>query len=212
MWPLDKLAVINSCLAISGDNLVSVADDGSTEWNTASEGYEAAIPYMIEGHDWKFGTLVSTLTPAGNVPTDPLFDTAYAKPQELLHLIWARLGDVPVNYQVLNNQIVVARRGSNAAVTAKYVRQPGPEQVTPTFMMALRAFVMSAIYRGLHEDAQEGDKLWAKGEQFLAAARTRSDQEAPKRAPFNSRVRAARRSRGTLPVSPFGWGGTGSAS
>lgn len=216
-WPLDKLYVVNDALALTGNNTVNVADDGSDEWNVGSAAYEAAIAWMIEQHDWKFATTVSVPNHNAVAPTDPLFSDAYDKPPELLHLIWVRLDDAPVNYQILANQIVLNASGQPPAppgtvpgvVTIKYVLQPTPDRVTPTFMMALRSFVMSGMYRGLNEDTTEGDKMWAKGEQFLQAARSRSDQEAPKRAMFNHRITAARRIRRPWPPVSNEWGGTG---
>lgn len=214
-WPLDKLSVCADALAITGNFVPNVADDGSDEWNIASAGYELAITYMIENHDWKFGTLVAILASTGTAPTDPLFDTAYAKPQDSLHIIWVRLNDAPVVYQILNNQIVLNAVGNSPSdaepgvATVKYVRQPTPDQLTPTFTMALRAFVMSAIYRGIHEDLDESARMWKQGVAFMAEARSRSDQEAPKRAMFNSRLAASRRIRRPWPPVPTGWSGSG---
>lgn len=214
-WPLAKLDVINDALGLTCNTLCNVEDDGSDEWTVASLAYEAAITYMIESGNWKFSTVVAVLASTGVAPTDPLFDTAYAKPPALLHLIWVRINDAPVTYQILTNQIVmnVTAAGFSATnpgvVTAKYVTQPTPDQVTPTFMMALRSFVMSGIYRGLHEDNGEAEKLWMAGEAFLRKAMSRSDQEAPKRSFFNHRITAARRIRRPWPPVADEWGGSG---
>lgn len=225
-WPIDKLQTINDALALTGNNLVNVADDGSDEWTVASIGYESALPYAIESKDWKFATVVAKLNngvgvqspfsagfssgfgAGGNAPSDPLFTNAYDKPPDCLHLIWVRLNDQPVVYQILAGQIVL-NNASSQTVTAKYVRAPTPDKVTPTFAMGLRAFVMSALYRGLNEEVGEADKMWAAGEQFLRMAAYRSDQEQPKRAMFNSRMAASRRIRRPWPPVPSGWGGSG---
>lgn len=216
-WPIDKIAICFDALGLTGNNVPSTADDGSPEWTTASIAYEAALPYAIEGHDWKYATIVKVLTPAANVPSDPLFDTAYGKPQDLLHLIWVRINNTPANYQILDNQIVLRSTGVMAGnlpgtVTAKYVYQPTMDRVTPTFAMGLRAFTMSGIYSGLNKQFEYAAAAWKQGENFMAQGRARSDQEAPKRAMFNSRVTAARRiRRPTWPI-PTGWGGTGAGS
>jgi len=193
MWPVDKLSLLQDALGLTGNNIPSVADDGSEEWDKASIAYEAALPYAIEGRDWKFGTTVATLTASPTAPTDPAFDTAFAKPPDLLHLIWVKLADVPVDYQILANQIVLNRSGTSA-VTAKYVRAPTIDQVTPTFAMALRCFVMSGIYRGLNEDIPSAREMWQMGEAMLAHAATRADQEQGRRSPFISRMATSRRS------------------
>lgn len=222
-WPVDKISCINSALALTGDNLVATADDGSDEWNVASPAYERALAYMMENHGWSFATVVEILTPAGNVPADTLFDTAYAMPQNLCHLIWVRLDGIPPVYDILNNQIVLnAQAGPPppdppivpGVVTVKYVslENADPTKGTPTFILALQTFTMSGIYRGLHEDTTEADRLWAAAREILSEARSRSDQQKPKRALFNSRISASRRIRRPWPPVPTGWGGTGTPS
>lgn len=208
IFAIDKLQVIQNACELTGDNVPIVAEDGSEEWAKASVAYEMALPYAIEGGNWKFGTKVVTLTPTGVVPTDTQFDTACAKPPDCLHLIWVMLNAAPVVYQILNNQIVLNAQGQTP-ITAKIVAAPTMDQVTPTFATALTSFVMSGIYRGLHENISEADKMWAKAESLLDRAKTRSDQEQPKRAMFNSRLTAARSVRRPWPREPSGWNGTG---
>jgi hypothetical protein len=210
-WPLDKLSVVNDALGLTGNSLSTVADDGTDEWTTASIGYEAAITYMIDQHDWKFASNIVTLQPLPTPPLDNQFTAAYAKPADCLHVVWVRLNDLPCVYEIIANQITLGPASINITglpVTLKYISQPTPDKVTPTFMMALRSFVMSAIYRGLHEDPIQADRMWQAGEQFLQSARTRSDQEQPKRAFFNSRMTAARSIRRPWRPTPGGWGGS----
>jgi hypothetical protein len=233
-WPLDKLSLINQSLVLSSDNPVNVADDGSDEWNVASAGYEAAIEYMFENHDWTPITRIQTLNPVVSpvgtiaVPEDDQFDTAYAKPPDCIHLIWVRLNDQPVVYRITGNRIEVSAIGGSSisnpppanatpgVITVKYVSSdPDGNQTDPatkmsrTFFTALRKFVMSAIYRGLHEDVQESRALEAEAIRVLQEARTRTDQEQTKRAVFNSRIYGVRRVRKPFPQVPTGWGNTG---
>lgn len=227
-YPSDKLSLINRQLAVTGNDLVSVADDGSDEWLVASAAYEEAIEYMLDQHDWKQLTTVVTLNSTGTAPTDDQFDTAYAKPADCIHVIWVRLNDLPVVYQVLTNQIVLNQFGNAPGIpppsgatpgvaTMKYVSSspPGIGQTAVvttmlrTFITALGRFVMAGIYRGLHEDFQAARLEEQAAKLLLQEARTRSDQEQPKRAPFNSRLLASRRVRRPFPAVPTGWGGTG---
>jgi hypothetical protein len=232
-WPIDKIGLINQALALTGNNLVNAADDGSDEWNVTSAAYEKAIEYMFEAHDWKQITTVVTLNSTGVAPTDDQFDTAYAKPADCIHVIWVRLNDLPVVYQVLNNQIVLNATGVAPGVaipagttpgiaTMKYVSSSPPgvggqvarasDQMTRTFMTALETFVEAGIYQGLHEDVQTARLLKAEAMALLQEAKTRSDQEQPKRAMFNSKLSASRRVRRPYPSVPTGWGGTGAPS
>lgn len=222
-WPVDKLGVINSALSQTGDNLCNAADDGSDEWLTASPAYERALAYMIESHGWSQATDVRTLQPAANAPDDDQYDTAYVLPADLVHLIWVRVSDLPSVYDMLAGQLVVNARGGpdqpvppNPAITPAPVTIKGifstnadPTFATPTFVVALTSFVMSGIYRGLHEDVAQAAIMWNSGKALLQEAMTRHDQQKPKRSMFNSRITASRRIRRPWPVVPGGWGGTG---
>lgn len=220
-WPLAKIDVVNSALSQTGDNLVAVADDGSDEWNVCSPAYERALAYMIESHGWSQATLVRTLQPSPTAPSDDQFDTAYPLPPDLVHLIWVRISDLPCIWGLLNGQLVVNSQGgppvqtppvTPAVVTIKGVfsTNSDPAASTPTFVLALVAFVMSGIYRGLHEDVAQAERMWNGGKAMLQEAMTRHDQQMPKRAMFNSRITASRRIRRPWPVTPTGWSGTGS--
>jgi hypothetical protein len=232
-WPLAKIDLINEALALTGNNLVAQADDGSDEWTVCSAAYEAGMEYMLDSHDWKQLTNVVTLNSTGVAPTDSEFDTAFAKPSDCIHVIWVRVNqsggtggrDVGLVYQILTNQIVVNLFNGGTAptttpiVTMKYVSSNvpfshgGTSDLGPfmlrTFMTALRQFVLAGIYRGLHKDLGEARIQEQSARMLLQEARTRSDQEAPKRAIFNSRITASRRVRRPFPPVPTGWTGTG---
>ena len=220
-WPLGKIDVINSALSQTGDNTVAVADDGSDEWNVCSPAYERALAYMIESHGWSQATDVRILQPSPTAPSDDQFDTAYPLPPDLVHLIWVLVSDLPCNWDLLNGQLVVNSQGgppvqvppvTPAVVTVKGVfsTSSDPTFATPTLVVALTCFVMSGIYRGLHEDTAQAERMWNAGKQLLQEAMTRHDQQKPKTAMFNSRITASRRIRRPWPVTPAGWGGTGS--
>jgi len=83
---------------------------------------------------------------------------------------------------------------------------------TPTLVLALRHFVASGIYQGLHEDQAAAERSWLAGEQYLQRARTRYDQQKPKRQFFNSRIGAVRRIRRPWPQSGINNWGSGSGS
>lgn len=226
-FPLDKLTLINEALDLTGNNPVAALADGSEEERIASTAYEAAMEYMLDNHDWKQLTTVATLNSTDIAPTDSQFDTAFAKPADCIHVIWVRVNqtggtggsNVPIVYQVLANQIVVNLYGGGtvpatpAVISMKYVSSnPGGDlgpQMLRTFMTALRSFLMAGLYRGMNEDPAEARIEEAAGMKLLAEARSRSDQEQPKRAVFNYRITASRRIRRPWPPTPSGWGGAG---
>jgi hypothetical protein len=225
-WPLDKLALINSALAQTSDNLVAAADDGSEEWNVCSPAYERALAYIIEQHPWSWTRTMAILQPAPNVPADKMWDTAFNLPADLVHLIYLRISDLPANYQIMMGppgtamQVCCNAQGGPppppspqvpAVVTIAYIssRNSDPQFATPTLILALENFVIAGIYRGLHEDAAAAKDTLALAESVLARAQTRHDQQMPKRALYNSRLRAARSMPRPWPPTPSGWYGTG---
>jgi hypothetical protein len=201
----DKLSIIAGELAQTGNNIPAVADDGSDEWTVCSAAYDTAVQETIEAHSWNFDTQIATLVRVGDSP-DNLYDDAYAKPDQSLHLIWVRLNDRTVDYKIINNLVCLSAAG--LPVTAKYVIDQGPANWPPLFSKIIRLNVRAAIYSGLHEDPQTGLMYEKLARDALAAARTRVDQESPKRAPFNSRAIYARRVRRPFINSPAGWSGT----
>lgn len=202
-WPLSKLEIINSALAQTGDNLVTAADDGSVEWTVCSPAYERALGVVTEAHPWAWTTNFRTLQPAANAPADPRYDTAYALPPDLVHLILVRTNDRPCVWDLLNGQLVVNAQGgppppnppaTPVPVTIKGIFSTNSDPIngTPTVVLALERSVMSGIYRGIKKDNAEAGRMMAEANQILENAKTRHDQQKPKRALFISRTRRAR--------------------
>lgn len=205
-WPLSKLEIICSALAQTGDNLPTAADDGSVEWTTCSPAYERALGVVTEAHPWSWVTNWRTLPPAVNAPADPRYDTAYALPPDLVHLIMVRINDRPCIWDLLNGQLVVNAQGGPPPPTPPAVPLPvtikgifstnsDPINGTPTVVMALERFVMSGIYRGIKKDNAEAGRMFAEANAILENAKSRHDMQKPKRALFISRTRRARYTR-----------------
>ena len=202
-WPLSKLEIVNSALAQTGDNLVAVADDGSVEWTVCSPAYERALAVVTEAHPWEWTTNWQTLQPAVNAPADPRYDTAYALPPALVHLIMVRINNRPCIWDLLNGQLVVNAQGGPPPPNPPAVPYPvtikgifstnsDPINGTPTVVMALERYVMSGIYRGIKKDNAEAGRMFAEANQILENAKSRHDMQKPKRALFISRTRRAR--------------------
>jgi len=225
-YPLDKLGLINQALALSGDNQCNVAEDGSPEWRIGSAAYEAAYEYMLDQHNWKGITNFATLQLLNQMPPDPNYLWAYAKPPDCIHLILVRQNNLPCKYRLVGNLILVGWLTQEIGPPPPPQPQPAPPTLTiyyvsstnanpangalsRTFMTALLAFTRAGIYGGLHEDEASERIFMQMGESILQRARTRSDQEQPKRAMFNSRIRAARRMRMPWPPVSDEWGDTG---
>jgi hypothetical protein len=211
---VDKLSIISDQCSILGETPPAAADDGSPEWNCCSPAYEAAIQETIQEHDWSFDTSVATLVRVGASPDD-MYSDAMAMPNACLQLIWVRLSespgaDMPADYKIIDNNICLNLDAYTA--TAKYVVDPqtaGTGAWPPLFTKIIRFRINAAICYGLQEDQEAGMKWDAAAAAVLQQARTRVDQQQPKRATFNSRAISARYVRRPFIRTPVGWSGTG---
>lgn len=228
-FPLGKLELINSALSQTSDNLVASADDGSEEWNAASPAYERGLAFVCEDHPWSWLTDFRELQPAANQPDDRTFHTAYNIPTDLVHLILVRAHEgVPCIWDIQNNQIYAhwnpwigpdhdheesppAEPHHHRPIRIKGIFSTNSDLTfaTPTVVTVLQMFVMSGIYRGMHSDTSEADKLWSAAMSMLDRAKARHDMQKPKTAMFNSRYTAVRRTRKPWRQTPYGWSGTG---
>jgi hypothetical protein len=240
-WPLGKLDVINSALAVTGDNTVAVAGDGSDEWNTASPVYERWISYIMATHSWGYATLTVVLQPSPTPPQDQDFDTAYPIPPDCVQVIWVKLNDNRPNvsnsptlalWKIAGTPtgpvIVLNAQGgppppnpprTPAQVTMYYISNSGAlcdiTSGTPILVQALVQFVAGGIYQGYHEDIQTANMEYQAARGLLQEARSRYDQQKPKRQFFNSRIGAVRRIRRPWPqvgINNWGSGSGGSGT
>jgi len=233
-----KLGVINDALHLTGDNAVSFLNDGSDEYTVTSPAYERGLAYIMENHDWGYATQTVVLTPSAAIPQDTDFDTAYLIPSDCVHILWVKINDnnpttsnVPrlTLYKIAGTAngpaIVINAQGgppppspprAPAQVTLYYISKAGAlsnaVNGTPTFILALIEFVRSGIFSGLHEDHDRAEKTWKLGEEMLQRARSRYDQQKPKRQFFNSRITATRRIRRPWPALGINNWGSGSGS
>jgi hypothetical protein len=81
---------------------------------------------------------------------------------------------------------------------------------SPILVQALTQFVKGGIYQGLHEDVQTANMEYQAARGLLQEARTRYDQQKPKRQFFNSRIGAVRRIRRPWPQTGINNWGSGS--
>ena len=235
-WPLAKLDVIQSALAVTGDNTVAVANDGSDEWAVSSPVYDRWLSYVMATHSWGFATQLIVLQPSPTPPQDSDFDTAYPIPADCVQVIWVKINQnnpntsnqpMLTNYKIAGTpsgpMIVVNARGgppppltpvTPAQITMYYISNSGPlcdiTNGSPILVQALVQFVAGGIYQGLHEDVATANMEYQAARGLLQEARTRYDQQKPKRQFFNSRIGAVRRIRRPWPQSGINNWGSGS--
>ena len=240
-WPIAKLDVINSALAATGDNLVAIANDGSDEWTVTSPVYERWLAYIMATHSWGYATQTIVLTASPTPPQDTDFDTAYPIPPDCVQVIWVKINYNNPNtsnspqlalWKIAGTptgpMIVVNSRGgppppltpvTPAQVTMFYISNAGAlcdiTNGSPILVQALGQFVAGGIYQGLHEDMQTANVEYQAARGLLQEARSRYDQQKPKRQFFNSRIGAVRRIRRPWPqvgINNWGSGSGGSGT
>jgi hypothetical protein len=188
-----KLSVVNTALGLTGNNIAAVEEDGSAEWTVGSVAYDSGLRHLLGSHDWKFATVIQTLSRVGDAD-DGNYEDSYAKPANTLGLIWVRVDGFNTDWRVVGNRVYATSGGGT--VTAKIVREPDPEEFSPLFVRALELLTKAGVYEGLNEDAASAARARAEAEMLIAEARSRSDREEAPRAMFRSRI--LRRRRGEL--------------
>lgn len=189
----DKLGILNTCLGLTGNNLVNTEEDGSDEWTIGSLSYEAAVAYLVASHEWKFETQIAVLQRLGNSDEDHYKDI-YRKPQNCLGLLWIKQADNSLDWKIIGNNVYTTRLLSDP-VKAKVVLRGDPSAWNPLFVQALYCLTRAGIYAGLNEDKAAADSEESKAQGYLAQARTRTDREDKPRPAFKSRILARRRGR-----------------
>jgi len=184
-----KLELINTCLALTGNLLVNVEDDGGPEWVVSSSAYEAGIKYLLGSKNWGFGTAVVTLNRKGS-STDPSYTDVYHRPAGSLGLSWVKVDGLAVEWTVIGNDVYLC--APNGGVQAKHVLRPEPEAIPPLFEEALICLVKAGCYEGLNEDQSSAAAQRAEAEAKIALARSRNDQEGSNRRKFRSTMLDAR--------------------
>lgn len=204
--PVDsKLSLISRCLLLKGQRVPSAEDDGSDEWNVCSAAYDTYFEAMLEDGEFKFSTDIEDLERAGDSP-DQNYEDAYHLPNGCLHIIWVKLPQsnvtttdsdavkpVLIDYRIVGNQILLT--DGDAVPTAKFVVEPDVADLSAMFKTALQEAVNSGIESGLKKDQGVADRHLAKADALLQRAKTRGDQQEPKKALFKTRHRTARQFR-----------------
>lgn len=188
---VDKLSVVNTCLALTGNSLVNVEEDGSAEWTVASAAYDEAVSYLLAEHDWKFATAIDAADHIGDSP-DERYSDEWAIPTGSLGIVWVRSGGGTVDWKIVRNRIQT-NVDETSTLHVKYVVMPDETAMPPLFVKALNELVKAGIYSGLNEDPEEARAREKAAEFYLARARTRVDRQERPRRTFRSRILARRR-------------------
>lgn len=209
----DELSIINDALVDCGYEPVTIADgDNSDEWLVGKRAYDRFLPVVMARHDWKFRTRLTTLSRQGT-STFPGLTDIYSKPSDCMHIMtcWdTALGQqvqaypqyyvrefritVPkFDYKLIGDQIhCVAPDG----VSCLYLPWPANDADMPAlFREALVQMMVAFMQRGMNDDREKGGDALKLSEMMLQDARSRTDNQEPRRALFVPRMQQVRRNR-----------------
>jgi len=209
---IDKLTIINRALVATSNNPVNI-DDGTDEWVTGSQAYDRMLPVLLAERNWKFQTDVTDLLRLGT-SAFPGFADVYSLPANCLQFMncWdALIGAqaLPFSAGGQTNEVIrgpsfayrlignhVHCNGPNG-VTAMYMKYPnGSDPIGVLFAEALTTAVQGLIASGLNDDMDSAKDYARLAENQLSKASSRDAQQEPRRVPFRSQMREARRRRG----------------
>lgn len=201
-----KRSIIDDALANTANNLSVDTDqtadtaDQTAEWRNGSRAYDREIRILLQRHPWSFAKETAALDQADedDNPSNR-YGYAYEWPYGAL---WLQKVEVPggagIEYEIIGQYICTDYDGTDDdAPIATYVVQPQASDISDLFFECLRTKVEVSLLRSLNEDYGEANARDKMAEQMLLPlARTRTDQQAPKRRAFKSRILERRRAGG----------------
>ena len=212
MFAVDKLTICNSALIATGNQPVTVIDDGSDEWTAVSNFYDRALPVVLSKHDWKGVLQIAPMTRVGS-SLYPGFEDMYALPSDCLLLRQAydardaaliqpvdarTVSDVGINLPGMDYRII----GSNvhcicpSGAYALYVQNPSVAQgLVIGFIETLTLEVEALLMRGYNEDTEGSIAVKGLAKEALADARQTDSAQEPRRIFFRSPMLEKRRRR-----------------
>lgn len=186
---MSRLSIINDALILTGNEPVTIEFDGSDDWTTAEVGFRHATRLLFALHDWNFATTTVALGHLTESPT-PKYTDGWAFPSGCLHLKAVFIDDVLLtDYEVVNGSVCC---NYDTGIEATYIREP-PEPWPNEFETVCSWYTEAACRSGLNEEFDAALQQQRRADKLLQDIRTRSDQQAPGRAAFASRVVSRRR-------------------
>lgn len=190
---VDKLSLVASCCALTGNSVPVEEDDGSMEWNACSAGYEKGLRRILDSHNWKFAKVYEEVEERDD-PVDPNWQDSYARPSGCIHVlkVMDQDGGLLEDWKIVGDQILCNHEDG---IAVEFIEDVQPNQWPGLFVDAMMHFVFAGIYRGIAKEPGEARREEAKAEAVIAEARPRGDSEEPGRAKFISSGLVARRAR-----------------
>lgn len=212
---MDEITVLNRALSNTGNNTLTVLNDGSDEWQVASLAFERAIEDLISRHNWPFAKVALPLVVAADEDNPSVRETnAYKLPTSMIHVRDVLIASAGQKVRVTDYEIVGRYVCLDTAmgIFVEGYAMPPHENFHPQATEILTLMVEAGCLRGLNEDFTAADHREATAENRLFEARPRVDWQNPAKNAFVSSVAAARRrGSGRWPLSVPASGGNSTA-
>lgn len=196
---MDKLTVLNRALSATGNNLLTVLNDGTDEWIVANEAFGRAIDDLSSRHNWPFAKATETLVPAAAADNPSIkYSVAYLLVPDVIHVVRAYraiatdTGNRPIlfeDYEIIGRYLCC---DFDTGISIEYVTMPDDANWHPQVAEILTTYVEAGCLRGLNEDFDEAAKREGKAEARLTEARPRVDRQNPVANAYNSSTRVGR--------------------
>ena len=213
---IDKLQICNNALVATGNQPVSMIDDGSDEWIAVSNFYDRALMKIMVAHDWKFALNIAPMNRIGSsnypgfediyeLPADCLLlRTAYdARVAALIPVIdtWTISEDginlPPMDYRLIgSNQLhCICPQGAYAFYVQNPAQGTVPSFNVVGFVEAVTTEVEAFLVRGYNEDWESVPTMLKLAEKALVDGREQDSGQEPRRIFFRSPMLEKRRRR-----------------
>lgn len=191
---LDELTILNRALVNTGNRVLTVLNDGTDEWQVASEAFARGLEDLISQYRWPFARTSAALVKADDADNpSQKYDYAHHLPADLLHLAMVFVGGYKTSSYEVYGRMVCLDDDSDVAV--EYIAVPLEAAWHPQASEVLTMMVEAGLLRGLNEDFNEARQKDVDIEIKLGKTRTIVSQENPARNTFRSSIADARRSR-----------------
>lgn len=191
---MPNLSVINAALTRTGNEPITLLEDGSPGGTIASENYEDLVKAELANYPWKRASKTVELARIdADVEGDPPepWTAAYQLPTDLVEIRSVRVGGTGIDYEVAG-QTILCDAATSDTVVLHYVWRVSEAYWPAWFRLGMIYRCEAMFLRGIgerHKEAQEAD---ARADEQFAKARSRDSQSQPPRDPVTSPTLNAR--------------------
>lgn len=192
---MPNLDVINAALTRTGNDPITMLNDGSVAGKIANENYELMVKAELANYPWKRATKVVELAMLDpdieGDPPEPWL-AAYQLPSDLVEIRTLKTIGKSIDYEV-HGQTLLTNTDSSETLVLHYIWRVDEAYWPAWFTMGMIFRCEAMFLRGIGERHAEADKADLRAEEQFKRAKGRDSQSQPARDPFTSPMLTARR-------------------